>query len=162
METHYKIQNILTLSRVEDLVVKAARDLVVGVVKSPLSSHSHCSMGNVEQDLKSYVITNLTTFKQLQGVLNSADNSENETYASQANCPNGMTLQEYIEIAGIRSGGKLQFLNLVRALHTGMDFTRPHTLDLLVQTLWQVGPLCEKEENSKLVLPNSFFFFNID
>lgn len=117
----------ITVASVEDLIVKNAQNLI-GIVNSPLSSHARCSIGTVQQDLQSFVTIKLSTCKQLQWVLDSADNPENTAYATQADCPDGMTLREYLEFARIRSGGALQFLNLVRALlHDGMDFTLSYT-----------------------------------
>lgn len=118
----------------------AARNLVMAIVTSHVSSHSHCSVTSVVPNVHSLVTIRLQEFNQLQWVLDSTEYSENISYATQAECPHGMTLHEYLEFTRIRSGGNLQFTNLLRALHEGMDFTLPHTLDLLVQSLWQVGP----------------------
>jgi hypothetical protein len=67
---------------------------------------------------------------------------ENEIIASQANCPASLlSAQEYVSFGTIRSGGFLQLRNfLQRVVSSSVDLNGDHTLVLLQQILYQVGP----------------------
>ena len=142
METHFNTKSILTCD-VQDLIVPAARNWVVGVSSTTFSSHWHTLIDDVSTDISSYCTIQLSQKESLQWVLDSTDHPENQAYATQANCPAGMLLNEYLEYARIRAGGHLQFTNIVRALHEGLDFSKSHTFDLCLQALLQVGPMEE-------------------
>lgn len=139
MDTHYNTKDITTVRDIDELIVPAARNLVVSIYSPPVSAHSACSVQSLEMNLHSYVTTQLTAYHKLQWVLDS-EFGENLEYAKQADCPADLTLHEYLEFARIRAGGTLQFVNIVRALQNGMDFSQLHTFELLTQSLWQVGP----------------------
>jgi hypothetical protein len=136
METHLARQDVQSIANLEDLIVPAGRNLTVGTI-----FFESCGINSLHSVLAARCTIELTQhMSELQWVLNSAPNPENQGYATQAQCPPSMTLLQYLEFTRIRAGGELQFVNIVRALHEGMDFTESHTFDLLRQALWQVGP----------------------
>ena len=142
METHLKKKSILGCD-VQDLIVPAARNWVVGVSSTTFSRHTDTLIDDVKTDISFYCTIQLSEKRSLQWVLDSTDHPENQAYATQANCPAGMLLNEYLEYARIRAGGHLQFKNIIRALYEGLDFSKSHTFDLCLQALLQVGPIEE-------------------
>lgn len=135
METHYNRRNVQHLANMEDLIVPAARNIVVADVDG-CAIHGYTSIINSKCTLQ-LAPPNMS----LQWVLDGTEYGENISYAKQSTCPNNMTIAQYIEFTRIRAGGALQLRNIVRAIHESMDFTSPASFDLLCQALWQVGPL---------------------
>ena len=68
--------------------------------------------------------------------------SPNRTIASQADCPDDINLHEFIAFSGLRSGPRLQWLNIARELASpSLSFSREEVHTLITQTSWQLGPL---------------------
>jgi hypothetical protein len=62
--------------------------------------------------------------------------------ANQSECPQDLTLHEYIAFASLRSGPRLQWLNIARELPArSLSFGKEAVLTLLSQTAWEIGPL---------------------
>lgn len=140
LETHFHHKSVLN-GEVDQLIVPAARNLTLGIVSSQFTNGKSFRLSDITVNMHLHCTIQLTTMQSLQWVLDSTESNENIAYAHQSDCPTGMTPPQYIEFARIRSGGKLQFVNIIRALHEGiLDFTKLHTIDLLLQALLQVGP----------------------
>ena len=70
--------------------------------------------------------------------------TSNEVIAAQADCPAELSLHEYIAFAGLRSGPRLQWLNIARELPSpSLSFRREEVHTLITQAAWQLGPLLD-------------------
>jgi hypothetical protein len=68
--------------------------------------------------------------------------SPNRTIASQVDCPDDINPHEFIAFSGLRSGPRLQWLNIARELASpSLAFCREEVHTLITQTAWQLGPL---------------------
>ncbi|KAH9169113.1 hypothetical protein EDB89DRAFT_1908861 [Lactarius sanguifluus] len=70
--------------------------------------------------------------------------TSNEVIASQADCPPGLSAHEYLAFSGLRSGPRLQWLNIARELSSpSLSFRREEVHTLITQAAWQLGPLSD-------------------
>jgi hypothetical protein len=68
----------------------------------------------------------------------------NDIIAAQADCPKELSLHEFIAFAGLRSGPRLQWLNIARELASPfLSFRREEVHTLITQAAWQLGPLVD-------------------
>ena len=77
----------------------------------------------------------------LQYALNNTIHTSNEVIASQAECPETLTMHEFYAFGTLRSGHRLQWRNIARELiaHT-LNFNCYEIYALIMQAAWQVGP----------------------
>jgi hypothetical protein len=74
----------------------------------------------------------------IRGILH----TPNEVLAAQADCPADFSLDEFIAFAHLRSGGSLQWLNILQGLRSRTLNLRRHQVHyLLTHAAFQVGPL---------------------
>ncbi|KAI9441022.1 hypothetical protein H4582DRAFT_1811232 [Lactarius indigo] len=70
--------------------------------------------------------------------------TSNEVIAGQADCPPELTPHEYLAFSGLRSGPRLQWLNIARELSSpSLSFRREEVHTLITQAAWQLGPLSD-------------------
>ena len=70
--------------------------------------------------------------------------SSNEIIADQANCPKEISIHEFIAYSGLRSGPRLQWMNIARELASPhLSFRREEVHVLITQAAWQLGPLSD-------------------
>jgi hypothetical protein len=68
----------------------------------------------------------------------------NDIIAAQADCPKEITLHEFLAFSGLRSGPRLQWLNIARELASPyLSFRREEVHTLITQSAWQLGPLSD-------------------
>ncbi|TVY37088.1 hypothetical protein LSUB1_G005891 [Lachnellula subtilissima] len=80
-------------------------------------------------------------YKTLQYAVNDTKHTSNEVIARQGNCPDGLTVHEMHAFAALRSGHRLQWLNIARELVSRtLDFGKEEVHLLLLQASWQAGP----------------------
>ncbi|KAF8548129.1 hypothetical protein OG21DRAFT_1599535 [Imleria badia] len=90
-----------------------------------LKRHSECISC---RDLAKYVIH--------------TSHTPNDVLSAQADCPADLSLDEFITFAHLRSGGSLQWVNILRGLRSRtLNFRRHQVHFLLAQAAFQVGPL---------------------
>ncbi|KAG2137478.1 hypothetical protein DEU56DRAFT_736818 [Suillus clintonianus] len=78
----------------------------------------------------------------LQPYIAGTSHTSNEIIAHQADCHNDMTIHEFIAFGALRSGPRLQWMNVLRELHARtLDFRREEVHILLAQAVSQVGPI---------------------
>ena len=71
--------------------------------------------------------------------------TSNDVWSAQADCPADLSLDEFIAFAHLRSGGSLQWLNILQALRSRSLNLRRHQVHyLLAHAAFQVGPLDPK------------------
>ena len=80
-------------------------------------------------------------YSSLHGFVSGTQHAPNDIIAAQANCPKEISLHEFIAFSGLRSGSRLQWLNIARELASpSLSFRREEVHTLITQTAWQLGP----------------------
>ncbi|KAG8923469.1 hypothetical protein FRC02_011119 [Tulasnella sp. 418] len=80
-------------------------------------------------------------YRNLQYAVSGTSHSFNDVIADQAQYSPELSLHEYASFARIRSGPRLQWLNIISELRSGsLDFAEQAVYTLLRQTAWQIGP----------------------
>ncbi len=70
--------------------------------------------------------------------------TSNEVIAAQADCPPELSPHEYMAFSGLRSGPRLQWLNIARELSSpSLSFRREEVHTLITQAAWHLGPLSD-------------------
>ena len=73
---------------------------------------------------------------------NATSHTSNEVLAAQVKCPDDFPPSEFIAFGHLRSGGSLQWLNILRELHSRtLNFCHHKVYLLIAQAVSQVGPL---------------------
>jgi hypothetical protein len=83
--------------------------------------------------------------------------TSNEVIASQAYCPTELSPHEYMAFSSLRSGPRLQWLNIARELASpSLSFRREEVHTLITQAAWQLGPLVDgvRELHIDLEIPS--------
>jgi hypothetical protein len=81
-------------------------------------------------------------YSQLHLYVSGTEHTANDVIAAQADCPKDISLHEYIAFSGLRSGPRLQWLNIARELASpSLSFRREEVHTLITQAAWQLGPL---------------------
>jgi hypothetical protein len=81
-------------------------------------------------------------YETLQPFINSTLHTPNEVIASQYQCPAGISVDEYITFGQLRSGNRLQWRNIIRALRTqSLTFSECSVYCLILQAIWQAGSM---------------------
>ena len=79
---------------------------------------------------------------RLQQYLDSTTHTHNQILVAQANCHSNLSLHELIAFAHLRTGGSLQWFNILRELRSRtLDFRCQDVYLLFAQASSQVGPL---------------------
>ena len=78
----------------------------------------------------------------LEECVNHTSHPPNHALSAQADCPTDLSLDEFIAFAHLRSGGSLQWLNILQGLCSRTLNLRRHKVHfLLARAAFQVGPL---------------------
>ena len=84
-------------------------------------------------------------YQNLQNYVDTTSHTSNEVLANQADCHTDLSIHEYIAFGHLRSGGLLQWLNILREIRgRSLSFRRHEVHFLLAQAASQVGPLGNK------------------
>ncbi|KAH9056705.1 hypothetical protein EDB87DRAFT_1793974 [Lactarius vividus] len=106
----------------------------------------------VVQALLGSTITHLCTppipvsspYGKIHSFVYRTDHTSNEVIANQAGCPSDLSPHEYLAFSGLRSGPRLQWLNVARELSSpSLSFRREEVHTLITQAAWQLGPLLD-------------------
>jgi hypothetical protein len=85
-------------------------------------------------------------YQNLQKYVDATSHTSNEVVANQADCHKDLFIQEYTAFGHLRSGGLLQWLNVLRELRgRSLNFRRHEVHLLLAQAVSQVGPFDNTE-----------------
>jgi hypothetical protein len=83
-------------------------------------------------------------YSGLHRFLCSTQHTPNDIIADQADCPKEITLHEFNAFAGLRSGPRLQWLNISREIASpSLSFRLEEVHTLITQAAWQLGPLSD-------------------
>ena len=81
-------------------------------------------------------------YRSLHLFMSSVEHTPNRIIAAQADCPDEISLHEFIAFSSLRSGPRLQWLNIARELASpSLSFRREEVHTLITQAAWQLGPL---------------------
>ena len=80
--------------------------------------------------------------KDLEKYVDHTSHTSNDVLSAQADCPTDLSLDEFVVFAHLRSGGSLQWLNILQGLRSRTLNLRRHQVHyLLAHATLQVGPL---------------------
>ena len=83
-------------------------------------------------------------YRHIHRFVCSTQYTPNYIIAVQATCPDEINLHEFISFSGLRSGPRLQWLNIARELASPyLSFSREEVHTLITQAAWQLGPLSD-------------------
>jgi hypothetical protein len=81
-------------------------------------------------------------YNHLHHFVSSTKHTPNDVVTAQAHCPQEINLHEFVAFSGLRSGPRLQWLNIARELASPfLSFSREEVHTLITQAAWQLGPL---------------------
>lgn len=109
-------------------------------------NYSNLPIDRSQQSVKEYVAFSVeipSVYSSLQWTLSSTSHTQNEVLTKQCECPETLSLNEFINFGSLRADGhRLQLRNLYRVLETGgLSFETQSVLALVMQSLWEAGPL---------------------
>lgn len=85
-------------------------------------------------------------YRALQYTLKGTSHTANQVLARQSECPPELQLHEYIAFGLLRSGRRLQWLNMLREIRSQtLTFSSEAVSMLYLQAAWQVGPAGSNE-----------------
>jgi hypothetical protein len=96
-------------------------------------------------------------YGSLHFAVSGTQHSSNEIIAAQADCPKEISIHEFFAYSGLRSGPRLQWLNIARELASpSLTFRREEVHVLITQAAWQLGPLSDgiRDWHVDLGIPN--------
>jgi len=86
-------------------------------------------------------------YRHLHHFVSNTEHTPNDIIASQADCPGEITLHEFLAFSGLRSGPRLQWLNIARELASPyLSFRLGEVHTLVTQAAWQLGPLSDHSD----------------
>ena len=103
----------------------------------PGSVHEYCIL-KVEK---------LSPYQNMQWYISATTHNPNEAYSRQNDCDSKLSIAEFREFGTLRAGHRLQLHNLLRSLEQrSLSLRAPSVAALVLQALWQAGPLLSSEE----------------
>ena len=101
------------------------------------------SMSSVTELCTPFIPTS-SPYRHLRHFVSNTKHTPNYIIASQADCPEEITLHEFLAFSGLRSGPRLQWLNIARELASPyLSFRLGEVHTLVTQAAWQLGPLSD-------------------
>ncbi|TFK56543.1 hypothetical protein OE88DRAFT_1649890 [Heliocybe sulcata] len=96
-----------------------------------------------------FQLPSMSPYANLQYAVDGTEHTSNNVLADQTSCHRDVSLHEYVAFGGLRSGHRLQWLNLLRELHA-QSFTlhREEVQMLMFQLTRQIGPLSRGDSGS--------------
>ncbi|KAG8789659.1 hypothetical protein FRC12_013327 [Ceratobasidium sp. 428] len=83
-----------------------------------------------------------SSYRYLQFSLETTTHTSNQILADQSDCPEDLSLHEHYAFGTLRSGPRLQWMNMVRGLEENvLTYSREEVNLLHTQAAWQIGPL---------------------
>src|SRR6266702_392350 len=83
-------------------------------------------------------------YSKIHSFVSETHHTSNEVIAAQADCPPELSPHEYMAFSGLRSGPRLQWLNIARELSSpSLSFRREEVHTLITQAAWHLGPLSD-------------------
>jgi len=92
------------------------------------------------------LIPKLGPYSHLHSFVSGTKHTPNDIVAAQADCPKEISQHEFLTFSGLRSGPRLQWLNIASARELAspfLSFSREEVDTLIIQVAWQLGPLSD-------------------
>lgn len=103
----------------------------------PFNELSYAQYGTLELPSRSL-------YEHLKYALTGTTHTSNQVLADQFHCPKNLSLHEHIAFGTLRSGPRLQWMNIIRGLAENiLTFSREEIYRLHTQAAWQIGPLSD-------------------
>ncbi|CAE7230403.1 unnamed protein product, partial [Rhizoctonia solani] len=84
-------------------------------------------------------------YRHIAYAVEGTTHTSNQILADQHGCPNELSLHEHIAFGTLRSGARLQWMNIVRGLEEDLlTFSADEVGLLHTQAAWQLGPLTDR------------------
>ncbi|KAB5592331.1 kinase-(PK-like) protein [Ceratobasidium theobromae] len=84
-------------------------------------------------------------YRHLRYSIGGTSHTSNQVLADQYNCPEDLNLHEHIAFGTLRSGGCLQWMNMVRGIEENiLNFSCEEVNLLHTQAAWNIGPLTDE------------------
>jgi hypothetical protein len=97
-------------------------------------------------------------YRSLHHFISGTQHTQNDIITAQTGCPDEINLHEFIAFSGLRSGPRLQWLNIARELASpSLSFRREEVHTLITQAAWQLGPLSDSTREWHIDLGISSF-----
>ncbi|KAG8719382.1 hypothetical protein FRC09_011187 [Ceratobasidium sp. 395] len=88
-----------------------------------------------------------SSYRYLQFSLEGTAHTSNQILADQSDCPKDLSLHEHYAFGTLRSGPRLQWMNMVRGLEENiLTYGREEVNLLHTQAAWQIGPLSTDDQ----------------
>ncbi|KAI0297846.1 hypothetical protein B0F90DRAFT_1669305 [Multifurca ochricompacta] len=83
-------------------------------------------------------------YHKLHSFVCGTQHTSNQSIASQGDCPEELSIHEYVAFSALRSGPRLQWISIARELASpSLSFRREEVHTLITQAAWQLGPLTD-------------------
>ncbi len=115
------------------------------------------SLGSTITNFCTPPIPALSPYGKIHSFVCGTHHTSNEVIAAQADCPPELSPHEYMAFSGLRSGPRLQWLNITRELSSpSLSFRREEVHTLITQAAWHLGPLSDgvREWHTDLGIPS--------
>jgi hypothetical protein len=97
-------------------------------------------------------------YDHLERFVSGTRHTPNQIVAAQRDCPDEISLHEFIAFSSLRSCPRLQWLNIARELASpSLSFRREEVHTLITQAAWQLGPLSKGVREWHMDLHNPSF-----
>ncbi|KAG9122623.1 hypothetical protein FRC07_000929, partial [Ceratobasidium sp. 392] len=110
-----------------------------------LNYHAWASWPFSEMDFSyfgTFTLPEGSSYQHLRYALEGTSHTSNQVLADQSDCPQDISLHEHYAFGILRSGPRLQWMNIARGLEENhLSFNRIEADLLHTQAAWQVGPL---------------------
>jgi hypothetical protein len=105
-------------------------------------------IGSLRESSVAYLCTphipTSSPYSHLHPFVSDTQHTPNDVIAAQSHCPKEINLHEFLAFSGLRSGPRLQWLNIARELASpSLSFRREEVHTLITQAAWQLGPLSD-------------------
>ncbi|QRV92774.1 kinase-like protein [Ceratobasidium sp. AG-Ba] len=95
-----------------------------------------------------FILPKSSLYRHLQYSLEGTTHTSNQIIANQSDCPREISLHEHYAFGALRSGPRLQWMNMVRGLEENvLTYSREEIFILHTQAAWQLGPLSQDGED---------------
>jgi hypothetical protein len=99
-----------------------------------------------------------SSYHYLQPELSGVGHTTNSVIANQAATPAQFTIHEHLAFGSLRSGPRLQWMNMLRELVSGvLNFRKEEVSLLFTQSAWQIGVLSQRSKEWHLELEDVLF-----
>ncbi|KAF8601977.1 hypothetical protein BDV93DRAFT_545566 [Ceratobasidium sp. AG-I] len=140
LSTHYSAKIPIDESRIcvnNGLIFKLYNTSEKTWAASPFQGTTFAKFGTLKLPTSS-------PYRHLQHALQGTSHTSNQVISNQVDCLHDLTLHEYIAFGTLRSGPRLQWMNIARGLEeNSLTFSRNEVYLLHAQAAWQIGSLAE-------------------